>query len=519
MTIPLIPSILNYESRTVESGALVIAIASAIGALLGIFRNGILASKFGASVELDAYFAAFRIPDLLYSILVFGAITAGFMPVFNKWLSEGKERGWELASAVMNVLAVILGVFAVLVAIFARELVAIFAPGFRGDDAELVASLLRIMMIQPIFLAASSVAAASMQSFRRFFVSALAPVFYNLGIIAGALWLVEVWGMPGLAYGVVLGAALHLAVQMPALFSLGFKWSPGIFRAWSGIRDIFALMIPRMANLGVMQLNLFAITAIASILPAGTLTIYNFSADLAGFPQIVFGLSFATAVFPSLTRLWAEKRVDEYRATVARTLSEMWFWVVAVSLVALALREPLVRLTLVFGAFGEVEYIRAVNTLTIFLLALAGQAGVVLLIRAFFAMGNTTTPLIAALLGSIVTIAVSFWFGRVFGAAGLALGPALAGFLQSAILLIALRRAVGGLDEGRIFEALRNGLVLGFAAGGVGWLAFLLLEHYIPGQEFSVVLVKFLIAAAAALATFMVGFFVIRVAKVSQARL
>jgi putative peptidoglycan lipid II flippase len=322
--------------------------------------------------------------------------------------------------------------------------------------------------------------------------------------------------MPGLAYGVVLGAALHLAVQAPALFSLGFKWSPGIFRAWSGLREIFALMIPRMANLGVMQLNLFAITAIASILPAGTLTIYNFSADLAGFPQIVFGLSFATAVFPSLTRLWAEKRVDEYRETVARTLSEMWFWVVAASLVALALREPLVRLTLVFGAFGEVEYIRAVNTLTIFLLALVGQAGVVLLIRAFFAMGNTTTPLIAALLGSIVTIAVSFWFGRVFGAAGLALGPALAGFLQSAILLIALHRVVGGLDEGRIFEALRNGLILGFAAGGTGWLTFLLLEHYIPGQEFSAVLVKFLIATSAALATFMAGFFVIRVAKISQ---
>lgn len=517
MTIPLIPAIFNHESRTIENGAMIVAIASVFGALLGIVRNAILASKFGATAQLDAYFAAFRIPDFAYAMLVFGALTAGFMPVFNKWLlGEGKERSWELASAVMNVFVVALGALAILVVIFARELVAVFVPGFRGADAELVVELLRIMMIQPILLAVSNVATASLQSFSRFFVSSLAPLFYNLGIIIGALWLVEVWGMVGLAWGVVLGAGLHLLAQLPMLFALGFKWSPGIWRAWHGVWEIFILMLPRMANLGVAQLNLFAITAIASVLPAGTLAVYNFSADLAGFPQIVFGLSFATAVFPALARLWAENRIDQYRQTVTRTLSEMWFWVTAAALVALAFREPLVRLTLMFGAFDEEAYLRTLDAFTIFLIALPGQAGIVLLIRAFFAMGNTVTPFIAAMLGSVVTIAVAFWFGQAFGAAGLALGPGLAGFLQSAVLLIALRRVIGPFDGLAILASLRNAVILGLASGGLGWIALRVLEYYLPGQEFSVALARFLIALALALAVFGAGYFGSRVLKVSR---
>jgi putative peptidoglycan lipid II flippase len=511
-----IPSIFNHKSQTIEGGAFVIALTGVVGAFLGILRNAILASKFGATAELDAYFAAFRIPDFFYSILVFGALTAGFMPVFNRWLTEGRERGWELAAAMMNVLVLLLGIVAIITVIFARELVAIFAPGFGDKNAELVATLLRIMMLQPVLLAISNVAAASLQSFGRFFISSLAPLFYNLGIIIGALWLVEVWGINGLALGVVLGAMLHLLVQVPTLLMLGFKWSPGIRSAWRGIWEIFTLTLPRMANLIVAQFNLFAITALASILPAGTLSVYNFAADLAAFPQNIFGLSFATAVFPTLARLWAENKIDEYRQTVSRTLSEMWFWITAAALVVLLLRAPLVRLTLVFGAFGEDSYLRTLNTITIFLAALPGQAGVLFLIRAFFAMGNTVMPLIAAILGSMVTISVSFWFGRAFGAAGVALGPALAGFLQSAVLLVALRRILGSIGGAAIIEALRNALILGISSGVSGWLTLMLLERFMPGQEFFVVLSKFLIAGAVSLGVFAIGYFGLRVAKVTM---
>lgn len=509
-----LPNVLNRESKTVEGGAFVIALTGVVAGMLGILRNAILASKFGASAELDIYFAAFRIPDFIYSILVFGALTAGFIPVFNKWLLEGKERAWVLASATMNAFTAILGIFAIAAAIFAEPLIEFIAPGFRGEAALTAAGLLRVMMIQPLLLAISNVTSASLQSFKRFFVSSLAPIFYNLGIIAGALWFVEVWGIWGLAWGVVLGAALHLLVQLPTLFVLEFRWTLGIRAAWSGLREIFILTVPRMANLAIAQLNLFVITAIASVLPAGTLSVYNFAADLAGFPQILFGLSFATAVFPSLSMLWAEKNVDEYRRVLARTLTEMWFWILTAAIVALAFREPLVRLTLVFGSFGEDAYRKTIDALTIFLAGLPGQAGILLLIRAFFAMGNSIVPLIAALIGSIVTISISFWFGRVFGAAGLALGPAVAGFLQSAVLLWLLRRTLGHIDGFNVLDALRRALILGAAAGGTGWVTFWALGRSMPDQEFTVVFTRFLFSLFAALAAFSIGFFTFRLGRV-----
>jgi putative peptidoglycan lipid II flippase len=477
---------------------------------LGILRNAILASKFGASAQLDMYFAAFRIPDFIYSILVFGALTAGFIPVFNQWLLEGKDRAWQLASAAMNAFTLILGIFALFVVVFAHPLIEFIAPGFGDSQTDTVAGLLRVMMIQPVLLAISNVASASLQSFKRFFVSSLAPIFYNLGIIVGALWLVEVWGIWGLAWGVVLGAAMHLFVQLPTLFTLGFRWSLGIRIASRGLREIFVLTVPRMANLAVAQLNLFVITAIASMLPAGTLSVYNFAADLAGFPQILFGLSFATAAFPTLSMLWAAHNVDEYRKVLARTLAEMWFWILAAAIVALAFREPLVRLTLVFGSFGEDAYRRTADALTIFLLGLPGQAGILLLIRAFFAMGNSVIPLISALIGSAVTISVSFWFGRVFGASGLALGPAVSGFLQSAVLLAILRRTLGHIDGLNVLDALRRAAVLGALSGGVGWVTLWILGRSMPGQEFSATLMRFLFAALAALAAFGIGFFIFR---------
>ncbi len=516
MSISAILSNIDRESKSVEGGAIVIALMSVFAGVLGILRNAILASKFGASQELDIYFAAFRIPDFIYSILVFGALTAGFIPVFNKWLLEGKEHAWQLTSATMNSLTIILGSLAIMVALFANSIVEFIAPGFSNEAMNKVAELLRIMMIQPLFLAISNVAGASLQSFRRFFVSSAAPIFYNFGIIVGALWLVEVWEIKGLAFGVVLGAILHLLVQLPTLFSLGFKWSFGIRNSLQGIVEIFMLTLPRMVNLLIAQLNLFVITAIASVLSAGTLSIYNFAADLAGFPQILFGLSFATAAFPNLSMLWAEKKIEEYRKLFARTLAEMWFWIVIAMLISLAFREPIVRLTLFFGHFDQNAYQKTIDALTIFLFGLPGQAGILLLIRAFFAMGNSVIPLISALVGSIVTISISFWFGKIFAAAGLALGPTVAGFVQCAILLLRLRRELGHIDGLNILQELRNALILGMTSALSGWLTYFGLNKSIAAQDFESVLIKSFISASITLVVLSIGYFGLRILKVTR---
>lgn len=513
----MITRFLNHESRTVEAGAVVIALTGVVSGALGILRNALLASKFGASLELDVYFAAFRIPDFIYSILIFGTLTAGFMPVFNKRLMSGKEGAWELASGMMNVFVIVLGVFAVLVAIFANQIVGFIAPGLSVEYSGLLVGLLRIMMIQPAVLAVSNIITASLQSFKRFFVSSLAPIFYNLGILIGVLWFVDVWGISGLAWGVVLGAVMHLAVQIPAFYSLGFKWSGGIRSAWPGICEIFTLTVPRMVNLLIFHSSLIVIAAIALTLEGGTLSIFNFAADLAGFPLILFGMSFATAAFPALAKAWAGENMDEYRFIFSRTFSEMMFWVTAVAIFFLAFREPVVRLTLVFGAFGPEAYRNTVNALAIFLLGLPGQAGVVLLIRAFFAAGNASIPLFTAFIGAAITIITSFWFGRAFGAAGLALGLQLSGFVQTILLLWFLKRILGRIDGSGIFVSIRRALIIGISSGLVGQISWWLLDQKIAGDDFQATAIKFAASILPAGLIFLAGIFILRLRQVVTA--
>jgi putative peptidoglycan lipid II flippase len=487
-------SIFNHESKNIESGAFVVAISGAISAILGIFRNALLAYKFGAGPELDMYFASFRIPDFIYSIFVFGALSAGFIPVFNKWVLEDKEKSWELVSAIINLFVLVLGGIAIFVVLFSRQVVFFITPGFSEDQLNIISGLLKIMMIQPILLAISNVISSTLQSFKRFFIPSLSPVFYNLGIIVGIILFSNIWGIWGLAIGVILGAVLHLGIQIPSLLSIGFKWHAEIRKVWVGVKEIIFYMLPRMANLFVVQFNLFVITALSSFLKPGTLSIYNLAADIAGFPLIVFGMSFATAAFPDLSKFWAKKDYESYKVTVLTTLSEIWFWTISVSILGLIFADQIVRLTLFWGLFSQQSYEQTVNTLRIFFLGLPGQAGILMLIRAFFAIGNSAIPFVSAIFGSFITVSVAFWLGKIFGAPGLALGPALSGFFQSILLLILLNKKIGYLEMFKIFMAVKNSLFSGLFSGSAGWIVFRWLDNIFSGKDFSMFLFKLLIS-------------------------
>ena len=198
------------QGSSIEKGALIIGFATIVGSILGILKNTVLAAKFGASRDLDIYFAAFRVPDFLYSLLVFSSLSSSFMPIFAKAIKNGKNDAWSLVSGIFSVFSAFFGIFAVLVLFFSDELAMLIAPGFSSMDSEKLSLMLKILMIQPIFLSVSNLFSVTLQWFKKFFVSSLAPVFYNLGIIVGVLWLSDFWGISGVAWGVVLGAFLHL---------------------------------------------------------------------------------------------------------------------------------------------------------------------------------------------------------------------------------------------------------------------------------------------------------------------
>jgi putative peptidoglycan lipid II flippase len=294
---------LNSESKTVVGAAMLLGLFSFASRIVGLIRDRILSGEFGAGDVLDAYYAAFKLPDFVYNLLIVGAISASFIPLFIKALqTKEKEAGaWRFTSNVLNILGVFSLIVVVLMAIFVKPLAGVIAPGFTGEKHELVVTFTRILLVGEFLLSLSVVFGSVLQGLKRFFLYAVAPIFYNLGIIVGALWLVPLFGPSGLAWGVVLGTFAHFLIQALGVFAFGFKYSWIFDLKDKAIREVVRLTGPRVLGLAVTQVNVVVTTMLASLLPAGGLTMFNFANNIAYFPIGIIGVSYAVAIFPSLS--------------------------------------------------------------------------------------------------------------------------------------------------------------------------------------------------------------------------
>jgi len=297
----MLKNLFRFKTKRISSAALILAASSVISAFLGIFRNRLLASTFGASAELDAYFAAFRLPDFIYNILIAGGIVVAFLPLFGEYFEEKKEKAWAFANNVLDVFLVLLISISLLFFIFTPFLVNLIAPGFEGSQFSLTVLLTRIMFLSPILLGLSSVFSGILQYFDRFLIYSLCPILYNVGIILGILFLAPEFGILGVALGVIMGALLHLLIQLPAAFSCGFNFKWRLNFKSRKIKKLFYLMIPRTAGVAAQQINILVMTAIASILATGSVSIFNFAKHLYSFPIRIAGISFAISAFPTLS--------------------------------------------------------------------------------------------------------------------------------------------------------------------------------------------------------------------------
>ncbi|MFA5109148.1 MAG: murein biosynthesis integral membrane protein MurJ [Patescibacteria group bacterium] len=469
--------IFKRQINSITVAAALIALSSLASRFLGIIRDRILAGQFGAGTTLDIYYAAFRIPDLIFNLIVLGALSAGFIPIFSSLIKDfkceaGKEcdpqrqnkEAWALANNVLNLLFLGLVSLSLIGIIFAPALTRLITPGFSPAESATTAALTRIMFLSPLFLGISGVLGGILQSFKRFLIYSLAPVFYNLGIIIGALYFVNWWGIYGLAWGVVLGAALHLAIQIPTVYHLGFRYRFKII--WRDINTwrIGKMMIPRTLSLAISQINLLVITVLASNLASGSLTVFNFANNLQSFPIGIFGISFAIAAFPTL----AETAFDRIRLTekFSQTIRQILFFVIPATVLMVALRAQIIRVVLGTGNFDWRDTILTMDTFGFFALSLFAQATIPLLIRVFYARHNSATPFYLGLATVAVNIILSLIFGPKMGVAGLALAYSLASILNLILLWIWLYPAVGSLDLGNIFVAALKFTVSAAAAGG-----------------------------------------------------
>jgi putative peptidoglycan lipid II flippase len=458
----------SSKQQIARAAGIVIA-AFALSRVLGLAREMIIGQQFGTSGELDAYLAAFRLPDILFQLVAGGALGSAFIPTFSGYLAQGDEQGaWRLASAVINLVLLLLSALALLAAAFAPLLVAkVIAPGFDPAKRALTAQLMRLMLLSPVVFGVSGIVMGVLNSYQHFLLPALAPIFYNLSIIGAALLLSPSLGILSLAVGVVVGSLLHLAVQVPGLVKRGMGYFPILSLGDPGVREVGRLMAPRVLGLAVVQLNFLVNTILASSLAA-----LNFAWLLMLLPQGIFAQALATAAFPTFSELAAKRQVAEMRGTLSATLRAILYLAIPASVGLLALRYPIVQLLFQRGAFKESSTEAVVWALQFYALGLFAHAVVEIVTRAFYALHDTLTPVLIGVGAMVINVVLSLILIRPMAHGGLALANSTATILEMVGLLLIIRGRLEGLEGGRLLGSIsRTALAAGLMGFGVSWFA------------------------------------------------
>lgn len=498
-------------SGSINSAALIIATAGILSRILGLVRDRILAAKFGAGDTLDIYYAAFRVPDLIYNLLILGALSAAFIPVFTSLLAhEKKDEAWKLANGVLSLALLVLLFISGVFAIFTPFLMKLITPGFSGEKLAEAVNLTRIMFLSPIFLGISGIFGGILNSFKRFLIYSLAPIMYNLGIIFGVVFLVPIAGAAGLAWGVVTGAFLHMFVQYPAVKLSGFSFSPIINLREGNLRRVLKLMIPRTMGLAVTQVNLLVVTIIASTLSAGSLAIFNFANNLQSFPLGVFAIPFALAIFPTLSHFAAKEEKENFVRAFSQTFRQILFFVIPASVLTLVLRAQIVRVILGSGKFDWEDTILTFQSLGIFAFSLFAQCLVPLLARSFYALHNTKIPFYAGVFSEAVNLTLAILLSRIYGVLGLVWAFSASSIVNMFLLFFILRSRTGDLDDRKTISVTVKIALFAIAAGAVAQLTKYVVSPYINLDTFLGVFSQLVASGAAGIAIFFVLSYVFR---------
>jgi putative peptidoglycan lipid II flippase len=423
---------------------LLLAISSFLSRLLGVYRNHELASLFGATPLSDAYFAAFQIPDTLYRLLVFGAISASFVPLFLTLRKKEDEshdpelRSWQFVSSILNGFLLVMLILCFFAFIFSNELVEFLYPSFSNSLQQTTTQLLRIMLLSPIFFTFSSLFSGIQNAFRSFWGFAFAPIVYNLGILFGIFVLSPSFGIHGVAYGVVIGAFLHAAVQGIPCIKLGFNWHPVlIWDKW--FKQLIITGIPRILTLAGFQLNFFIEGLIASSLSIGSLTVLRYAQDIQSFPIGIIGVSVALTSFSILTHFVIDGKPAELAQHIEEKISHILFLTIPCAFGLFALRIPIVSLILKGGIFDAHAVQMTSSVLGYLCIGLVAAALYPLIARVFFAFHDTIRPLFITIIMVIFNTFLALFFSQTIGISGVGLASAISTTLALVIAIALLR--------------------------------------------------------------------------------
>lgn len=389
----------------IHAAAYIIAIFSFVSQLLGLVRDHMLAHIFGAGPTLDVYYAAFRVPDFIFASIASVVSLFVLIPVLsNRIEKQGKEEARVFLSQITTFFCIFIciasGLLMALAPILGRHLY----PGFDPEQQLAFVRLTRILLLSPIFLGLSNILSGVTQLSGRFFVYALSPVLYNGGIIAGIVLLYPRWGLAGMGWGVVIGALLHMLIQVPTVFREGLLPRPTLSFDWRSLWSVIIVSLPRTTTLALNQLVMLALLGFSSTLAAGSVTVFTFASNLYMAPLTLIGVSYSVAAFPVLSRLFSSGDKEAFFDHILLALRSIIFWSLPTLAVCIVLRAHIVRVLLGSGQFDWSDTRLTAAVFALFLISLAAHGTVLLFVRAYYASGKTARPLLVTLGSSTLTI-------------------------------------------------------------------------------------------------------------------
>ncbi len=482
-------SLLHQETRGLHEAAYLLGAFSVCSQLLALLRDRLLAYHFGAGTTLDIYYAAFRIPDFIFVSVASLVSLYVLIPFLSESAYATSQARREFLSGIFSFFGLVIVAVSALAFVAVPKLLPLLVPGLAHTEGmESLVLLTRILLLQPMLLGISNIVASVTQTYGRFILYAVSPILYNVGIIVGILWLYPRFGIVGLGFGVVLGALLHLLIQLPFLSAQGLLPYPRVFFGRE-LGRVLRLSLPRAFTLSANQIALLLLTGLASLMAAGSIAVFNFSFNLQAVPLTIIGLSYSVAAFPTLARLFSSGEKKMFSAHILTATRHIIFWSLPATVLFIVLRAQIVRVILGSGHFDWADTRITAAALALFSISLVAQALVLLFVRGYYAAGDTRTPLLVNGICSALIIAFALLFTHLFqqvpgwqfffeallrvedlpGTAilMLPLSYSLASLLNAAAFFILFGRTFGRFSGSlwrAIFQSLSGAVLMGFVA-------------------------------------------------------
>lgn len=497
---------MGTENREqVARAATIVMSAILVSRILGFLRERAVAEVFGRTAVTDVFFAAFALPDLMYQLLVGGALSSAFIPVFTQYLAQEDEKeAWYVASIFLNITVLALLLIMVLGVIFTPSLAPLVGIGFSGEQKELLVLLMRVTFPAVFFTALAGLSMGVLNSYQRFTLPAIGPIIYNLGQILGAYVLGPIVGIMGMAIGTIFGSMGNFAIQFPEVFRRGKKYyRPTVDLKHPGIRRMGQLMLPAIIGLSIAQINIIVSQNLASTLETGSIVALRLANRLMNFPLGIFAMGISTAIFPTLSRLIAKGEKSEFTRTLSFGLRVVFFITIPSAVGLAFLRVPIVRLLFESGEFTAVDTLATAHALLFYVPGLVAQAAIQVTTRGYYSLQDTVTPVKIGFVTVVLNFLLSIIFLRTtsLGAGGLALAFSISSFFNVVLAMSILGKKLGDLINLQLFKSITKATISSLFMGVAVFFSSSFLNVILPtdrklgqlGQTFGAIVIAILV--------------------------